>query len=119
MTDMADKKQTIKKLRELFEKKRTAEELQEQEPKLYRTLYKGLEDVNGLDYEYLDNFRKIKGENYSEKIGHVNDFSFKDCCTLLTFILRAERFSDGFFYNAVSNGDVSRVLKRTKEIMDE
>ena len=113
---MADKKKTLKNIRDLFAKSRTEKELEAEEADLYSKLYKGIENAGIIDYNYSENFAKIKGDNYSEKMEHVNDFTLKNCGTILTFILRGERFVERTFFEAVSSGNILKLLDRAAEI---
>ena len=110
---MADKKAIIKDLQDLFSKKNVPEDKMND---MYTQLYKGLDKIKSLDFNYIENFEKIKGANYDEKIKYLNDFSFDNCCTLLTFLLRGERFSEGLFEGAVKNGDVLQLLERAYQV---
>ena len=113
---MADKKKTLTKIRGIFAKNRTEKEIAQEEAGLYSELYQGLEDVGMIDYNYSENFDKIKGQNYPEKMEHVSDFTLKNCGTILTFILRGERFAEGTFFEAVSSGNILKLLNRAIEV---
>ena len=84
---------------------------------LYATLYNGLESINALDLDYLDNFDKLKGSTYQEKLSHINEFTFKNCCTVMTALLRGERFVEGVFFEAVESGEILRLLQRAYSVL--
>ncbi|MBR0315666.1 MAG: hypothetical protein IJQ99_02230 [Synergistaceae bacterium] len=118
---MTEKKEAIKKLRDLFAKKRPILKTDENgitndNENLYTKLAEELDKINAYDSNYLENFEKIKGKDYPSKMKHVNDLTLNECCTLLTFNLRGERHSPGFFYGAVNEGDILKLLDRAYEI---
>ena len=80
----------------------------------YQKLYKTLEDTNNLDVNYADN---LKGKNGYEMAKKAESLTFKECCTVLTFLLRAERFAEGAFTEALADGTVYKLLKRAVEVM--
>lgn len=84
---------------------------------LYRTLYKGLDSIGELDYDYLNNMEKIKGTTLEDKMKNLQNFTFKECCTLLTAILRSDRFVEGLFNSVVISGDVLRLLTHAYDIL--
>ena len=77
---------------------------------LYRTLYKGLDSI-------LNNMEKIKGTTLEDKMKNLQNFTFKECCTLLTAILRSDRFVEGLFNSVVISGDVLRLLTHAYDIL--
>ena len=80
----------------------------------YGELYKLLEDTGNLDVNYADH---LKGRD-AHKMGEKADtLTFKECCTVLTFLLRAERFSEGAFTGELADGTVYKLLKRAAEVM--
>ena len=78
----------------------------------YQELYKLLDETGNLDVKYIDN---LKGRNGYELAGQSEKLTFKDCCTVLTFILRAERWTDGAFGGELKNGNVYALLSRACE----
>lgn len=80
----------------------------------YRKVYRMLDDTGNLDVNYADN---LKGRDGYEMAAKAETLTFKECCTVLTFLLRAERFSEGAFTGALSDGTVYRLLKRAAEVM--
>lgn len=109
-------KETLKELYDLFAKERPKiDGYMADDENLYSRLYRELEEYKALDYNYLDNFEKIKGEGLLDKMKHVDALTFKECCTMLTWILRSERFCEGSFYGEVNNGNVLKLLKRAYE----
>ena len=79
---------------------------------LYTTLYKGLESMGEFDLNYIENLKKIKGATFNKKMANLQSFTFKETCTMLTAILRYDRFVEGLFNSAVRSGDVLRLLTR-------
>lgn len=89
----------------------------------YSEVYKGLEETGNLDYDCL---RHLNGRGY-ELAGKPEKLTFSECCTVLTFLLRAERFTDGYFdghyfggafTSALKDGTVYRILDRACELLD-
>ena len=76
----------------------------------YSEVYTGLEDADCIDVNYMENRKK-------RKVKDISNFTFKDCCTELTFLLRGERFSPGTFFNALKDKTVYKLLARAVEIM--
>ena len=105
------KKEKINELIGVFENAKSDDD------SLYRTLYQGLEDIDALDLNYIDNLDKLEGNDYDEKMSHIDDFSFENCCTVLTALLRGERFVEGVFFEAVESGDVLRLLERAYDVL--
>ena len=109
------RKETLIKLRELCRKEYEYEEdggdvFVKGDVDPYGEVYKGLEKAGCLDVNYSDNRKKRKAKN-------VSDFTFNDCCTELTFLLRGERFSPGTFYDALKDKTVFKLLERAVEVM--
>ena len=80
----------------------------------YSRIYSGLEKTGNLDIDYADN---LKGKDGYELAANPSNLTFKECCTVLTFLLRAERWSDGAFTEALMDGSVYKVLSRAVEVM--
>lgn len=81
----------------------------EEVDKIYKALYKLLEDTNNMDFDYLDHFK----EKFFTKIEKL---TFKQCCTALTFILRSEHFSNGSFADYFMDRTVYRLLDRAAQL---
>lgn len=86
------------------------------ETKLWSKIYEGLESAGYLDNLYLEHTRDIDME---EAMKRIDNMSFEECCTWLTWILRGNRFSEGLFEMNIENGNISRLLKRAEEDMPE
>ena len=112
-----NKKEKIKELMDMFAKIKAEGMEIFSRGDIYGSLYKGLEAIDGIDRNYQENLDKIKGNDYSEKITHLQDFSFKECCTVLTALLRYERFVEGVFYGAVRSGDVLKILSHAYTLL--
>lgn len=115
-----NKKEKIKELMDLFKNFKLDEEAEYHgygTAEIYGALYKALEGMGELDHDYLNNFDKIKGDGFNEKIVHLQELSFKECCTLLTAILRYDRFVEGLFYSVVKSGDVLKILTHIYNIL--
>ena len=80
----------------------------------YRRIYEGLEKTDNFDVNYADN---LKGKDGYEMASNAEKLTFKECCTVLTFLLRAEQFAEGAFTEALSNGNVHKLLARAVEVM--
>lgn len=80
----------------------------------YNELYKLLEDTGNFDVDYADN---LKGRDGYEVAADAENLTFNDCCTALTFLLRAERFSEGTFTEALEDGTIYELLTRAVEVM--
>ena len=80
----------------------------------YKKLYEMLENTGNFDVNYADN---LKGKSGYEMGANAENLTFKECCTVLTFLLRAERFSEGAFTGALADGTVYKLLKRAAEVM--
>ena len=80
----------------------------------YSKAYSVLTETGTLDVDYMDH---IKGGNGYEMASHPEKLTFEDCCTVLTYILRSEHWSDGAFAEALENGTVYKVLSRAVEVM--
>lgn len=80
----------------------------------YSRIYKGLEDIGVLDYDY---FEHLRGKDGYEMASQAEKLTFQECCTVLTFLLRAERFAEGAFTHALEEGTVYNILKRAVDVM--
>ena len=83
---------------------------------LYSDLHEGLEKTGYLDHDYFEHLKDKSG--YDEFL-RVNELSAKECGTALTFILRAEKYSDGVFDSYVNNGNIYKMLAHMCEVIDE
>ncbi len=80
----------------------------------YSRIYSGLEKTGNLDVNYADN---LKNNDGYELAANPEKLTFKECCTVLTFLLRAEHWSEGAFTEALADGSVYKVLSRLVEAM--
>ncbi|MBQ4430642.1 MAG: hypothetical protein II877_03990 [Synergistaceae bacterium] len=80
----------------------------------YSRIYQGLEKAGNLDVEYADHIGERSGY---ELASQPEKLTFKECCTVLTFLLRAERFSPMAFTGALQDGTVYKLLSRAVEAM--
>lgn len=72
--------------------------------------------------EFIDDFYKlgIIDYSYNEHIEAIENKSIEELTeseliTKLTFIIRGDRFSEGFLNSALKNGTVQRILERLGE----
>ena len=54
-------------------------------------IYEGLEATGDMDYNYLAN---LKGRSGYELARHPENLTFQECCSVLTFLLRAEHWTE-------------------------
>ena len=80
----------------------------------YTRIAQALLDSNTLDVDYANH---IKGESGYDMARHPEELTFKECCTALTFLLRAERFSPMAFTEALQDGTVYKLLSRMCEVL--
>ena len=80
------------------------------EADLYSKVYEGLESIDELDFNYMENLKKIKGKNFNEKMANLQNFTLEETFTMLTAILRYDRFVEGLFKSVVESGDVLSLL---------
>lgn len=80
----------------------------------YARTYDVLEKTGNLDVKYADH---LEGKDGYELASKPDKLTFKECCTVLTFLLRAEHWSDGAFTEALMDGSVYKVLARAVETM--
>ena len=78
----------------------------------YQRIYEWLEKTGNIDSDYLDN---LGSKNAYALVHNPEKLTFKECCTVLTFLLRAEHWSEGAFFEALSDGDVYKLLSRMVE----
>lgn len=77
-------------------------------------IYEVLEKTGNLDVEYADHLGDRDGY---ELAAHPENLTFTECCTVLTFLLRAGHFSEGAFEESLADGSVYKVLSRAVETM--
>lgn len=80
----------------------------------YSRIHRVLDETGTLDYDYADN---LGNRNGYELARTPENLTFKDCSTALTFLLRAERFSEGAFTEALKDGTVYKLLSRMVETL--
>ena len=83
-------------------------------PKMYSRFYEDLERAGLIDTNYTEH---MKGRTLDDVIPNVKELSFSDCKTYLTFILRAERWAEGWFSERTENGDIYKLLSRAGEVI--
>ena len=117
--NIKDRKAIFQELLAIFKDK-----VEDRDGTLYERLYEELNDSDCLDKEYHEHIKILSdkyspGSDYSYDviIHHVNEFSFDECCSMLTFIIRAERWSDGWFNECLANGDIYRLLSNAYELI--
>ena len=79
---------------------------------LYEKLYE-LMDAIGPDYDYPEH---MEGSPDGADFEHLSEDKAR---TLLTCIVRTERFCEGNVAAAIENGSLTRLLKRIKELYSE
>lgn len=69
--------------------------------------YFGTSDL--LDKEYMENEKLIREKD-------INNLTYKEIGTILTAIIRGDRFCSGLIYSKVKDGTLLRLLERLKDI---
>lgn len=69
--------------------------------------YFGTSDL--LDKEYMENEKLIQEKD-------INNLTYKEIGTMLTAIIRGDRFCSGLIYSKVKDGTLLRLLERFKDI---
>ena len=80
----------------------------------YSELYDVLDKTGNLDVDYANH---LEGKNGYDMATKAERLTFNECCTVLTFLLRAERFTEGAFAEALQDGTVYKLLSRAVEVM--
>ena len=62
-----------------------------------------------VDRDYLKNYEKISNK-------HIEEMDKKEIETMLTFIVRGERFCDGHIAGFVESGDLLKLMLRLRDI---
>ena len=62
-----------------------------------------------LDKEYMENEKLIQEKD-------INELTYKEIGTMLTAIIRGDRFCSGLIYSKVKDGTLLRLLERLKDI---
>ena len=65
------------------------------------------------DYEYLEHHEAIVASGKA-----IEEYTLDELKTMFTFISRGERFCDGHIATFVENGELLRLLKRLREIVE-
>ena len=73
--------------------------------------FKYIYDNNKIDKNYMENMNKIENKQ-------INEFTYEEVLTNLTFIDRRDRFCSGGLYSDVKSGLVLNLLLRLKELVD-
>ena len=105
---MADKKEVLSKYRDIFRNRKASGATSE----LYTNFYRDFEKVGLIDTRYSDH---MKGKTIDDVISGVARMSYSDCLTWITFILRAQRWSDGWFADRTEDGTIYKLLSRACE----
>ncbi len=106
---MADKKEVLRKYRDVFRGRKASGATTE----LYTNFYRDFEEAGLIDTKYSDH---MNGKTLEDVMPDVAKMSYADCLTWLTFILRAQRWSDGWFADSTENGTIYRLLSRACEL---
>ena len=69
------------------------------------------EDVVGPDYEYLADFDTIAAKP-------IERATQRELSTLLTYVIRGERFADGHIASFIADGRLAAMFERVLEIAD-
>lgn len=78
----------------------------------YTQLYADIILTGIFDKQFSTNYKALQGNNYASKMSHILEFSFDDCCTLITYLLMIDRVVEGTFARAKASGDVKSLLER-------
>ena len=62
-----------------------------------------------LDKEYMENENLIKDKN-------IDELTYNEVGTMLTAIIRGDRFCSGLIYSKVKDGTILKLLERLKEL---
>ena len=62
-----------------------------------------------LDKEYMENEKLIHGKD-------IDELTYKEIGTMLTAIIRGDRFCSGLIYSKVKDGTLLKLLERVKEL---
>lgn len=62
-------------------------------------------DNNLLDQNYRENYEKIR-------VKKIEEFTYQEVLTVLTKIIRSDRFVSGELYNCVKNGSMLNLIER-------
>ena len=66
-------------------------------------------ESNLLDKEYMENEKLIHGKD-------IDELTYKEIGTMLTAIIRGDRFCSGLIYSKVKDGTILKLLERVKEL---
>ena len=116
-----DRKKVFTELRDLCKNKKK----DDNDGSFYIRLYEDLEAAKCVDYDYRNSLEAAQkkysvneGEHiYSSLIPHVKKLSFNECCSMITFLLRAERWSGGWIDECLGNGELYALLSRACETL--
>ena len=59
----------------------------------------------------------LKPGRFNDVISGVEDFSFRECCAYLTFILRFELMEGNWYKKCEDDGSIYKLVNRTLEVM--
>lgn len=68
-------------------------------------------DSDLLDKEYMENEKNIKDKN-------IDELGYKEIGTMLTAIIRGDRFCSGLIYSKVKDGTILKLLERLQEVIN-
>ena len=109
-----DKRLVLYRYQRIFNKPIDFEDDSEEMTDLYIDFYDDLQDSGLMDMEYLDH---MGDKSFDEVIPKVGEMSYQDCLTYLTFILRSEHWSEGWFLSCIKDGSIYKLLSRLLEVM--
>ncbi len=79
-------------------------------PKYPAGLYENLYTLVELDHNYIENRKKLS------KSPDYGTLTKEELSTVITSLVRGERFCDGLIAGAIENGDLLKILERVKAI---
>ena len=80
---------------------------------LIEELYDLLDDFFGGDRNYMENYEKLR------KAPNHKRMTASELITVIAFLVRAERFSEGTIAEAINTGVLLKVLERLNNIVDQ
>ena len=80
----------------------------------YERVARALLDSNTLDVDYASH---IKGTDGYTMASHPENLTFEECCTAMTYLVRAQHWDDITFMEALQDGTVYKLLTRMCEVL--
>ena len=115
--DKAEKKQTVIELRELCRKPVDKNDYDE----TFNKVVDGMKKADFRDTRYMDNLKKFAYKfqgGVTENIDKgMKDFTFDECRTLFTYLIRGEHWQDGVFPTHINNKRFFKILERAVDVM--